>query len=584
MIAPSEFLKYLLIFGVPFGGGGGGGVTAQEVQEFAFNYAPSSGVNDAFVVNLNPAVTTLTDGLIVSMSSGVLTNLTDTPTLQVNALAPKNIVLWSGAVAPGDVEPGGSYLFVYDGDSDNFQLINPSVSTANAFFVQANEYNTGIDTGAANAYDVTLLIDPPTPFSPGFPIYLQVGVGNTNTGSSTITVNGNADSILNPDGSELTADSLIGGQTYLLVYNGTYSAWVVLNSSQLGVIDGTDNLLIGADFSLNPWQRGTTFAALASGSYSADRWRLSNSTDAVMTVSKSTDAPTVAQAGYFSQHSLSIEVTTADAAIGAAQLAYKQQLIEGYNYAPIAQQPFTLSFWVKSSVTGIYCVSFQNAGTDRSFVAEFTVNAANTWEKKIVHVDAPPSGGTWNYTNGIGLTCVFCLGAGANFHTTPDAWQVGGFFATANQVNFLATIGNTFKVDLLQIEKGTIATPFKKRSVQQELNLSQRYYWKTFQQGVTPAQAAGTVGQISYMASFTGVGNQGDFNAYPVPMRTTATLTSYSPQAASANWYNQTGLSASGGFTVGSASDRGFFANNVQVAGDNQGSLIGIHVAADAEL
>src|SRR5690606_18448870 len=144
MIAPSEFLKYLLIFGVPFGGGGGGGVTAQEVQEFAFNYAPSSGVNDAFVVNLDPEVTALTDGLIVSMSSGILTNNTAAPTLQVNALAPKNIVLWSGAVAPGDIEPGGSYLFVYDAANDDFELINPSISTANAFFVQDNAYNTGI--------------------------------------------------------------------------------------------------------------------------------------------------------------------------------------------------------------------------------------------------------------------------------------------------------------------------------------------------------------------------------------------------------------------------------------------------------
>lgn len=231
MIAPSEFLKYLLIFGVPFGGGGGGGVTAQEVQEFAFNYSPSTGVNDAFVVNLDPAVTTLTDGLIVSMSSGALTNLTAAPTLQVNALAAKDIVLWSGAVAPGDIEPNGSYLFIYDGANDNFQLINPSVSTANAFFVQDNAYNTGIDTGAADAYNVTLLIDPPMPFSPGFPIYLQVGAGNTNTGASTITVNGDTDPVVNPDGSALNAGSLVAQQTYQLVYNSNYNAWVLVNSS-----------------------------------------------------------------------------------------------------------------------------------------------------------------------------------------------------------------------------------------------------------------------------------------------------------------------------------------------------------------
>lgn len=245
MIAPSEFLKYLLIFGVPFnGGGGGGGVTAKEVQEFAFNYSPSTGVNDAFVVNLDPAVTTLTDGLIVSMSSGALTNLTAAPTLQVNALAAKDIVLWSGAVAPGDIEPNGSYLFIYDGANDNFQLINPSISTANAFLVQDNAYNTGIDTGAADDYNVTLLIDPPMPFSPGFTIYLQVGAGNTNTGASTITVNGNTDPVVNPDGSALNAGSLVAQQTYQLVYNSNYNAWVVLNPSDIGQVITASNISV----------------------------------------------------------------------------------------------------------------------------------------------------------------------------------------------------------------------------------------------------------------------------------------------------------------------------------------------------
>lgn len=231
MITPSEFLKYLMIFGVPFGGGGGAGVSAEQVQQSAFNTSAATGVDDAFIVTLDPAVTALTDGLIVSMSSGALQNLTESPTLQVNALAAKDIVLWSGAVSPGDIQTSSSYIFIYRSDSDDFELINPSVSTANAFFVQANEYNTGIDTGAANAYAVTLLINPPGSFSPGFSIYLQVGAGNDNTGASTITVNGETDAIVNPDGSALEAGAILGSRIYLLLYNATYGAWVLTNSS-----------------------------------------------------------------------------------------------------------------------------------------------------------------------------------------------------------------------------------------------------------------------------------------------------------------------------------------------------------------
>lgn len=345
------------------------------------------------------------------------------------------------------------------------------------------------------------------------------------------------------------------------------------------------NIIIGGDFSVNPWQRGTTFAAIASDSYSADRWKVNYVTSAVVTINKEADAPTAAESGLFSQDSLKIEVTTADASIAASDIFYLNQRIEGYNITPIAGQIFTLSFWVKASKTGTYCVAFLNTGVDRSYVSEYTVDVANTWEYKTVTVAASPTAGTWNFKNGEGLNVAFVLAAGTNFQTaTPDTWQTAGHFATANQVNALDTIGNTFQIDLVQLEKGDMATGFEVRQIQDELMLCQRYFWKTFQQGVTPAHSVGFVGAISYRAAFTGVGNQGDFNSYPVPMRTTPTLTSYSPSAASSNWYNASAPAASGSLSTVSASDRGFFANNVQVAGDNQGSSIGIHVTADAEL
>ncbi len=228
MSSPDQWLENAIIFGVyPNGGGGGGGVTARQVQEFAFNYEPATGANDAFVVNLSPAVTVLTDGLIVSMSSGSLENDTDSPTLQINALPPVDIVLWAGALAPGDIEPGASYLFIYNEAGNTFQLINPSISTANAFLTQSGFYNAAIDAGAANAYVVTLNPTPLGSFGIGFPIYMKVGAGNTNTGASTITVNGELADITLNNGSALPAGALLSNAMALLLYNG--GGWTLIN-------------------------------------------------------------------------------------------------------------------------------------------------------------------------------------------------------------------------------------------------------------------------------------------------------------------------------------------------------------------
>ena len=228
MSSPDQWLENAIIFGVyPNGGGGGVGVTPRQVQKFAFNYEPATGANDAFVVNLSPPVTVLTNGLIVSMSSGSLQNDTDSPTLQINALTPVDIVLWAGAVAPGDIEPGASYLFIYNEAGNTFQLINPSISTANAFLTQSGFYNAAIDAGAANAYVVTLNPTPLGSFGIGFPIYMKVGAGNTNTGASTITVNGEAADITLNNGSALPAGALLSNAMALLLYNG--GGWTLIN-------------------------------------------------------------------------------------------------------------------------------------------------------------------------------------------------------------------------------------------------------------------------------------------------------------------------------------------------------------------
>ena len=237
------------------------------------------------------------------------------------------------------------------------------------------------------------------------------------------------------------------------------------------------NAIIGGDFSTNPWQRGTSFAAIISGAYFADRWAWQQANAvAVVTASRSADAPTVAQAGRLTNHCILVDCTTIDGTIGADDTYQVQQPIEGYNYLPLAQKAMTLSFWHKHTKTGTYCVYLRNSGSDRSYVAEYTQAVTDTWElATITNITASPSAGTWDYTNGTGLVVGFTLAAGTNFHTTANAWQTGNFRATSNQVNGLDNTANNFRIALVQLEAGSVATEFESRTVQEELALCQRY-------------------------------------------------------------------------------------------------------------
>jgi hypothetical protein len=224
-------------------------------------------------------------------------------------------------------------------------------------------------------------------------------------------------------------------------------------------------------------QRGTIFPALLNPglTYTLDRWIWGQKGAMVCTVSLSSDVPNDTF-----QSSLKIDVTTADTSIAADEYAVLNQRIEGVNVRDLIGITFTLSFWVKSSKTGIHCVSFRNGGFDRTYIKEYTITTANTWEYKTVTVSGGLiTAGTWNWTNGFGLDVVFTLGAGIPLTTTANAWQTGNFLATANQVNVMDNTANNFIITGIQLEPGSVATPFERRPFGVELALCHRYYQKT---------------------------------------------------------------------------------------------------------
>jgi len=252
-------------------------------------------------------------------------------------------------------------------------------------------------------------------------------------------------------------------------------------AGQLALADlfSNRNILINGDF--NIWQRGTSFVSVVDQQYTVDRWvyRKINTT-AVHDISRSTDVPTVAQAGRKFNYSVLIDCQTIDASISSTDIVVFFQRIEGYNFLAIAQKTFTFGFWVKATKTGIYCVSFTSGAGDYGYVAEYTINASDTWEYKKITVPATPSAGAWNYTNGTALNAVFCLAAGFNYQTTPNAWQNGDFSATSNQVNSCDNAANNFRICGVQLESGSVATPFEQRSIQHELQLCQRYFERSY--------------------------------------------------------------------------------------------------------
>jgi hypothetical protein len=240
------------------------------------------------------------------------------------------------------------------------------------------------------------------------------------------------------------------------------------------------NVIIGGDFTTNPWQRGTSATGVTNSGYVADRWLYSEASSAVVTISKTADAPTAAEAGVNTDHCHHIDVTTADASIGASEYAFIAQKVEGYNsarfgFGEAGTRYITISFWHKHTVTGTYGMAVCNAIIDRAYISTYTQSVADTWEKAELTVPVDTTG-TWNNDSNIGLYLIWTIAAGSTFQGTGDAWNAGNVWTTSGQVNGLSSTANNFKLALVQIEAGSQATDFEARDVGTELALCQRYY------------------------------------------------------------------------------------------------------------
>ena len=236
---------------------------------------------------------------------------------------------------------------------------------------------------------------------------------------------------------------------------------------------GFRNRLINGGMTIDQRNAGASVAFNSSSNFGVDRFKTYTTVGSGSTVQRSTTAP----AGFI--NSLLFTVGTGASPSAADECIFFQP-IEGLNVADLgfgtaSASPVTISFQVRSSVTGTYAFRICNQLVNRSYVATYTINAANTWETKSVTI-AGDTSGTWLTNNSVGILLTFDLGSGSNYNTTAGAWQAGAFTRTSGCVNFIATSGATFYITGVQLEKGSTATSFDYRPYTTELQLAQRYY------------------------------------------------------------------------------------------------------------
>jgi len=284
------------------------------------------------------------------------------------------------------------------------------------------------------------------------------------------------------------------------------------------------NLIINGDMSIDQRNSGSAVTGISNTSnYIPDRFqiRVDGSGSGRMTGQQVTDAPTNFK------NSLKITVTTTDASPTASEGYAVRQSIEGQNitqlnFGTANAQSITVSFYVKSSLTGDFSLNIGNGSSNRWYGALYTINTADTWERKTVTISGDTTG-TWSSDNSSGLVLIFGLGGGSSRTVTPNTWQTGSGTQTftTGATNLFATSSATWQVTGVQLEVGTSASDFEFLPYDVNLLRCQRYY---HQIGYGLNGAGGTVnaGQGQWY-------NSGEVTLtvyFPTSMRATPSMTS----------------------------------------------------------
>jgi hypothetical protein len=292
------------------------------------------------------------------------------------------------------------------------------------------------------------------------------------------------------------------------MYNGTITANAVTPSVNM------KNRIINGAMVIDQRNAGASVTNIDGTVYATDRFPCLSNVASKFTAQQSSTAPV----GFVN----SLIITSSSAyTVGANDYFMIQHRIEGYNIADLNwgsanAKTVTLSFWVRSSLTGTFGGSLKNGENTRSYPFSYTISAANTWEQKSITI-AGDTSGTWTTTNGHAMTTTFSLGMGSTYSGTAGAWVAGQYLSATGATSVVGTNGATFYITGVQLEVGSTATSFDYRPYGTELALCQRYYYLA---ASAPSYfAAGGYFTASFIIGILG---------FPTTMRATPTLSATS--------------------------------------------------------
>ena len=253
---------------------------------------------------------------------------------------------------------------------------------------------------------------------------------------------------------------------------------------------GRKNMIINGGMSINQ-RNGTSSFTIphgTGGSYGGpDRWAVNEATDGSVSVNMDGDPLSTNGDGYKVQEfSKAFQIACAStASLSSSHNTHFFQNIEGYNishlgWGTVSAKPVTLSFWVKTNVTGIFAAGLENSATDRCCIRDYYQKGNSEWNKVVLTFPGCPDG-TWLNTNGIGIRVRFCLASGVQYDDGIDGvWVTSDELCTtkSQSVNFMDSTNNRFFITGVQLEEGTVATPFEHRSYGEEFQLCLRYFYK----------------------------------------------------------------------------------------------------------
>jgi hypothetical protein len=366
---------------------------------------------------------------------------------------------------PGSTGPQGPIGFAMDGETGEDGIPGPIGPQG----IQGSIGVTG-NTGPQGAVGPAVYLESPEADEPLFYPGSQGPQGPSGTNGSTGGQGPQGPAAYFTQGT--TDDLDIGSESLSYTIPDNFNPnFASVNTGQLA---GFRNKIINGAMLID--QRNSLGSPInTSGLYSTDRFMLSKSGTAVFSLGQSTTAPI----GF--KNSLVATVTTS-ATIAAGEFYDIIHCIEGYNtadlnYGTANAVTCTLSFWVRSSITGIYSYELRNNALNRSIVFNYTIASANVWQK-VTQVISGDTTGTWATDNTAGIQIVFPLATGSTFTTaTIGSWQATNSNASTTAITtWINTNGNTFYITGIQFEVGTVSTPYEQHPYALELSLCQRYY------------------------------------------------------------------------------------------------------------